>query len=108
MQHYSMSLIPLSLLAVFATGCGASTVPPVDPSESEDRAHQESAAWAKLSYCILVALWTTFYMESWKRKNEVREAARPLPPARTCRAGRALTRHGCPRGPVGSCEGREL
>ena len=38
---------------------------------SEDVSRQESSAYAKLVYCIIVAVWTTLYMESWKRKNAV-------------------------------------
>ncbi len=69
MEHYETFLIYLSILALIAIAANASEVPPV--REGLDESRQESSAYSKLIYCIVVAVWTTLYMESWKRKNAV-------------------------------------
>eukprot|EP00322_Chrysochromulina_rotalis_P026772 CAMPEP_0115874298 /NCGR_PEP_ID=MMETSP0287-20121206/24462_1 /TAXON_ID=412157 /ORGANISM="Chrysochromulina rotalis, Strain UIO044" /LENGTH=1141 /DNA_ID=CAMNT_0003329431 /DNA_START=17 /DNA_END=3442 /DNA_ORIENTATION=- len=69
MEHYSQYLIYLSLMALVAIAAGASVMPPV--KEDDDTSMQENSAYAKLVYCIVVAVWTTAYMESWKRRNAV-------------------------------------
>ena len=73
MEHYETYLIYLSILSLFAISADASESPPVKeattPEEIAAESRQLMSAYSKLIYCLVVATWTTVYMESWKRKN---------------------------------------
>ena len=76
MEHYETYLIYLAILSLFAIAAGASDNPPLHPATEPGEIQMEHdrslmSAYAKLIYCIVVAMWTTVYMESWKRKNAV-------------------------------------
>lgn len=62
-EHYTRYLIYLTVFAIVAVSFGGSEV-----LSSEMDA---SNSWWKCVYCVVVALWTTLYAESWKRKTAV-------------------------------------
>ena len=73
MEHYETYLIYLSILSLFAILANASEASPVKeattPEEIADESRQLMSAYSRLIYCLVVAMWTTVYMQSWKRKN---------------------------------------